>query len=171
MPSAAYELSSRIKSVTIMYAVIETGGKQYKVGLGDRLKVEKLAVKEGESVDINRVLMVAEGDQVAFGKNASGQPVKAEVLGHGRGKKIKVFKKKRRKGYRRTQGHRQDYTEIRIVGIGDQVFEAVEAAPETIEEMEPIESSEQDSVENREIKDDRERKDITEKEEDGAKAE
>ena len=154
-----------------MYAVIETGGKQYKVGLGDRLKVEKLAVKEGESVDISRVLMITEGDQITFGKNASDKPVKAKVLGHGRGKKIKVFKKKRRKGYRRTQGHRQDFTEIEIIGIGDQVFEAFEAVPESIQEVEQVEASEQGPVETQETRDEGAEESTTEKEEDGAKAE
>jgi len=154
-----------------MYAVIETGGKQYKVGLGDRLKVEKLAVKEGESVEINRVLMIAEGDQITFGKNASDQPVKANVLGHGRGKKIKVFKKKRRKGYRRTQGHRQDFTEIEIVGIGNHEFVAYEAVPEPVQKTEKVEASEQDPVETQETKDHSEKESSTQKEENGAKAE
>ncbi|MCY4274692.1 MAG: 50S ribosomal protein L21, partial [Gammaproteobacteria bacterium] len=87
-----------------MYAVIETGGKQYKVGLGDRLKVEKLAAKEGDSIDIGRVLMIAEADQITFGKNASDKPVKAQVLGTGYRKKMKVFKKNPRRGIRRPQG-------------------------------------------------------------------
>jgi len=140
-----------------MYAVIETGGKQYKVGLGDRLKVEKLAAKEGDSIDIGRVLMIAEADQITFGKNASDKPVKAQVLGHGRRKKMKVFKKKRRKGYRRTQGHRQDYTELRIIGIGSEILDTQETVlnvEETVvaanEEVELPESNQQDDLENKE---------------------
>ncbi len=125
-----------------MYAVIETGGKQYKVGLGDRLKVEKLAAKEGDSIDIGRVLMIAEGEKITTGKNAADQPVKAEVLGHGRRKKIKVFKKKRRKGYRRTQGHRQDYTELQIVGIGNEILEAKETVPDTRETVGEVDQEE-----------------------------
>ena len=100
-----------------MYAVIETGGKQYKVAVGDRLKVEKLAVAEGASVELGRVLMVAEGERVTLGA-PTPTAVSATVLGHGRGDKIRVFKMKRRKNYRRTQGHRQSYTEIEITAIG-----------------------------------------------------
>lgn len=101
-----------------MYAVIETGGKQYKVAIGDRLKVEKLAVAEGDSVNLDRVLMIADGDQVSVGSPVLESPVIATVVGHGRAGKIKVFKMKRRKNYRRTQGHRQAFTELKITGIG-----------------------------------------------------
>lgn len=127
-----------------MYAVIETGGKQYKVALGDRLKVEKLAIEQGASFNIDRVLMIAEDEQILLGKEAAQQPVQAKVLGHGRNKKIKVFKKRRRKGYRRTQGHRQGFTEIEIVGISDQVHAAVETPSEiaeSAESEEPVEKS------------------------------
>ncbi len=106
-----------------MYAVIETGGKQYKVAVGDKLKVEKLTVAEGESMDLERVLMIADGDQVTIGtpllENQLENRVTATVVGHGRARKIKVFKMKRRKNYRRTQGHRQAFTEIEITGIGE----------------------------------------------------
>ncbi len=101
-----------------MYAVIKTGGKQYKVAVGDKLKVEKLAVAEGDSVNLERVLMVADGDQVTVGSTALENPVTATVVAHDRAGKIKVFKMKRRKNYRRTQGHRQSFTEIEITGIG-----------------------------------------------------
>ena len=100
-----------------MYAVIETGGKQYKVALGDKLKVEKLAAEAGASVR-PRVLLVANGGDVAAGAPAAKTEVSAKVLSHGRGEKIRVFKMKRRKGYRRTIGHRQSYTEIQITAIG-----------------------------------------------------
>lgn len=101
-----------------MYAVIETGGKQYKVAVGDRLKVEKLAAAEGASVELGRVLMVADGERVTVGSPTPEATVSATVLGHGRGDKIRVFKMKRRKNYRRTQGHRQSYTEIEITAVG-----------------------------------------------------
>ena len=101
-----------------MYAVIETGGKQYKVAIGDKLKVEKLAVAEGDSVSLGRVLMIADGDKVTVGSPVLESPVIATVVSHGRAGKIKVFKMKRRKNYRRTQGHRQSFTEIEITGIG-----------------------------------------------------
>ncbi len=102
-----------------MYAVIETGGKQYKIAVGDKLKVEKLVAEEGASVALPRVLMVAHGEQVQFGAPWLERAVSATVLAHGRGGKIRVFKMKRRKGYRRTQGHRQPYTEIQITAIGE----------------------------------------------------
>jgi large subunit ribosomal protein L21 len=101
-----------------MYAVIQSGGKQYRVAVGDRLRVEKLAAEEGATVEIDRVLMVADGADVTIGTpTVAEKPVTARVVGHGRGDKIKVFKRKRRKGYRRTQGHRQYYTELEIVSI------------------------------------------------------
>ncbi|MGI9310775.1 MAG: 50S ribosomal protein L21 [bacterium] len=103
-----------------MYAVIETGGKQYKVAVGDRLKVERLAAVEGDSVALSRVLMVAGDDGIALGAEAMAA-VSATVLGHGRGRKIRVFSMKRRKDSRRTLGHRQAYTEIEITAIGDSV--------------------------------------------------
>jgi len=102
-----------------MYAVIETGGKQYKVAVGDKLKVEKIPLAEGDSVSIDRVLMVSDGDEVTVGSPLVDRPVHATVLSHGKRRKIKVFKMKRRKNYRRTQGHRQSYTEIEITGIGN----------------------------------------------------
>lgn len=107
-----------------MYAVIESGGKQYKVAVGDKLKVEKLAAAEGDSVNLDRVLMIADGEDVTVGSPLLESPVVATVVGHGRNAKIKVFKMKRRKNYRRTQGHRQDFTEIQITSI------AGAAAPE-----------------------------------------
>lgn len=103
-----------------MYAVIKTGGKQYKVAIGDRLKVEKLTAEAGESVRLDRVLMVADGAKIEVGAPLVETAVSAKVLSHGRGTKIRVFKMKRRKDYRRTQGHRQYYTEIEITAIGDQ---------------------------------------------------
>ncbi|CAJ2377053.1 MAG: LSU ribosomal protein L21p [Arenicellales bacterium IbO2] len=113
-----------------MYAVIETGGKQYKVALGDKIKVEKLAVEAGASVR-PRVLLVANGGDVAAGAPAAKTEVSAKVLSHGRGEKIRVFKMKRRKGYRRTIGHRQSYTEIQITAIGGEKFTGKKPAKKT----------------------------------------
>lgn len=101
-----------------MYAVIRTGGKQYKVAAGGKLKVESLPAEVGSEIELNDVLMVADGDSVKVGTPVlAGASVKATVLAHGRGEKVMIFKMRRRKHYRKTQGHRQNYTEIRIDGI------------------------------------------------------
>ncbi len=98
-----------------MYAVIKTGGKQYRVAAGDKLKVEKLAGEIGSDVVIDKVLMLADGDKVTVGTPlVEGASVQATVVGHGRHDKVMIFKMRRRKHYRKTQGHRQDYTEIQI---------------------------------------------------------
>jgi len=98
-----------------MYAVIKTGGKQYKVSEGQTLRVEKLNAEAGSSVDLNEVLMVADGDDIKIGSPVlDGGKVTATVTAHGRGKKINIVKFRRRKHYRRQAGHRQDYTEIKI---------------------------------------------------------
>jgi large subunit ribosomal protein L21 len=99
-----------------MYAIIKTGGKQYRVTEGDTLRVEKLNV-EGNSVTFDQVLLVG-GDEVKIGAPlVEGASVSADILRQGRAKKIIVFKKKRRKGYHKKQGHRQAYTEVKITGI------------------------------------------------------
>jgi len=101
-----------------MYAVIKTGGKQYKVQKDETLKVEKLDVDLGEKIEFDQVLMVANNDDVKVGSPyVNGSKVVAEVLGHGRGKKIMVLKFRRRKQYLKRQGHRQDFTEIKITDI------------------------------------------------------
>ncbi|HEX8979379.1 MAG TPA: 50S ribosomal protein L21 [Parasulfuritortus sp.] len=101
-----------------MYAVIRTGGKQYKVAAGGKLKVETLPAEVGSEITIDDVLMVADGDDIKVGTPVvAGASVKATVLSHGRGDKVMIFKMRRRKHYRKTQGHRQNYTEIRIDGI------------------------------------------------------
>ena len=101
-----------------MYAVIKTGGKQYKVTPGDMLRVEKLEAKKGDTIELNDVYMVADGDTVNIGKpTVPNAKVTAEVLGDVRGEKILIFKHKRRKGYRNTNGHRQDYTTIKVKEI------------------------------------------------------
>ena len=101
-----------------MYAVLETGGKQYRVSPGDLVKVERLGGEPGSPVRFDRVLLVAEGDRVTVGTpTVAGVSVAGEVVGQGRGPKVIVFKFKRRKKYRRTQGHRQAQTTIRITAI------------------------------------------------------
>ncbi len=98
-----------------MYAVIETGGKQYRVNQGDVIKVEKLTVDVGQKVDFDRVLLVGEGSDVKVGNPlVDGASVSGTVVEQDRHRKIVVFKMKRRKGYRRKQGHRQDYTGVLI---------------------------------------------------------
>ena len=101
-----------------MYAVIETGGKQYRVTEGQYLKVEKLGLEEGASLEIDKVLMVANGDDLKIGTPyVAGGKVTAKVKSVGRGKKIRIIKFRRRKHSRTTQGHRQSFTEIEITGI------------------------------------------------------
>ena len=103
-----------------MYAVVETGGKQYRVAVGDKLMVEKLEVEEGAAIQLDRVLMVCENGKVEVGTPIlDGTSVGAKVLLQGRGEKIKVYKFKRRKKYRKTQGHRQYFTQLEITSIGD----------------------------------------------------
>ena len=98
-----------------MYAVIQTGGKQYRVKSGEQLKVELLAAEVGATVSFDRVLMLGEGDGVKVGAPfVSGAAVKATVVAQGRGEKIRIFKMRRRKHYAKTQGHRQGFTEVRI---------------------------------------------------------
>lgn len=101
-----------------MYAVIKTGGKQYRVAPGDVIEVELLDAKEGDEVALDDVLMFADGDQIKIGAPMlSGAKVTAKVKSHGRSDKVRIFKMRRRKNYRRTQGHRQHYTKIEIIGI------------------------------------------------------
>ena len=101
-----------------MFAVIKTGGKQYRVSPGDKLRVESLQVDEGEAFDLDHVLMVGEGADVTIGSPlVSGAVVSAKVLSHGRGKKIDIVKFRRRKHYRRQMGHRQGFTEIEITSV------------------------------------------------------
>jgi large subunit ribosomal protein L21 len=101
-----------------MYAVIKTGGKQYRVSEGETLHVEKLAGKPGDSVTFDEVLMVGGTDAAKIGKpTLKGASVKAEIIDQARDKKIIVFKFRRRKNYRRKQGHRQPFTAVKIVGI------------------------------------------------------
>ncbi|MCI0749897.1 MAG: 50S ribosomal protein L21 [Nevskiales bacterium] len=101
-----------------MFAVIKTGGKQYKVAPGEKLKVETLTADVGSTVSFDEVLMIADGDRHTIGVPVvRGGKVTAEVLGHGRGDKIRIIKHRRRKHYHKEQGHRQNYTEVRITEI------------------------------------------------------
>jgi large subunit ribosomal protein L21 len=101
-----------------MYAVIKTGGKQYKVAPGDVLKVEKLEAKKGDTVEIKDVFMIADGDKVSVGKpNLSSASVTVEIMGEVKGEKLIIFKHRRRKGYRNTNGHRQNYTTVKVMDI------------------------------------------------------
>ena len=101
-----------------MYAVIQTGGKQYRVAEGDNLKVEKIAADEGASVELDKVLMVADGEKVTVGRPyIEGGKVTATVKSHGRGKKVKIIKFRRRKNHLKHQGHRQWFTELTVTDI------------------------------------------------------
>ncbi|HFC53008.1 MAG TPA: 50S ribosomal protein L21 [Gammaproteobacteria bacterium] len=101
-----------------MYAVIQTGGKQYRVSEGSTLKVEKLGLDEGSSVEFDKVLMVADGDDIKVGAPyLDGCKVSATVTGTGRHRKIKIVKFRRRKHHRKQMGHRQHYTEVKITAI------------------------------------------------------
>ena len=101
-----------------MYAVIQTGGKQYKVTPGDVLKVEKLEAKKGDTIELKQVYMVSDGDKVSVGKpTLASAMVTAEVMGEEKGEKLLIFKHRRRKGFRKTNGHRQHYTTIKVKDI------------------------------------------------------
>ena len=101
-----------------MYAVIKTGGKQYRVTEGETLKVEKLELATGEAINFDEVLMVANGEVVKIGAPVvEGAKVNAEVVAHGRAKKVTIVKFRRRKHHRKQMGHRQWFTEIKITGI------------------------------------------------------
>ncbi len=101
-----------------MYAVVKTGGKQYKVAPGEKLKIEQIPADVGAQVTLDQVLMVGEGESVRVGQpTVSGVSVMATVVAHGRGEKVKIFKMRRRKHYQKHQGHRQNYTELIIDSI------------------------------------------------------
>ncbi|MBP9219133.1 MAG: 50S ribosomal protein L21 [Sterolibacterium sp.] len=101
-----------------MYAVIKTGGKQYRVAAGEKIKVEQIPADVGAEITLDQVLMVGEGESVKIGAPiVNGAKVTAKVIAHGRGPKVKIFKMRRRKHYQKHQGHRQNYTEIQISAI------------------------------------------------------
>jgi large subunit ribosomal protein L21 len=101
-----------------MYAVIKTGGKQYRVAPGESLKVESIEAEVGATISLVEVLMVANGDAITVGSpTVAGAVVKAEVVAHGRGDKIRIIKHRRRKHYHKEQGHRQNFTALKIMEI------------------------------------------------------
>jgi large subunit ribosomal protein L21 len=101
-----------------MYAVIKTGGKQYRVAAGEKIKVEQIPAAVGAEITLDHVLMVGEGDSVKIGSPlVAGAKVTATVIAQGRHPKVKIFKMRRRKHYQKHQGHRQNFTEIQISGI------------------------------------------------------
>ena len=102
-----------------MYAVIVSGGKQHRVEEGETLKLEKLNIEVGAIVDFDRVLLVVNGEDVKIGAPVvQGAKVSAEIVSHGRGKKVRIMKFKRRKHHMKQMGHRQWFTEVKITGIG-----------------------------------------------------
>ncbi len=101
-----------------MYAVIKTGGKQYRVTAGEKIKVEQIPADVGAEIVLDQVLVLGEGESVKIGTPLlAGAKVTAKVISHGRHPKVNIFKMRRRKHYRKSQGHRQNYTEIEIAGI------------------------------------------------------
>jgi len=118
MPFLALSRLGARRTESSMYAVIKTGGKQYRVSPGDRIRVETLDADEGASVDIEQVLAIGEGASVTVGEPLiSDASVSARVLAHGRGRKVEIIKFRRRKHHRKQMGHRQNYTELEITGI------------------------------------------------------
>ncbi len=127
---------SSLHSFLNMYAIIETGGKQVRVEPGSKIRVERLHAEVGENIQFDNVLLVADGAETVVGTpHVDDSPVCAKILEHGRGKKIRVIKLKRRKNYRRTYGHRQDYTELEILSIGS-VAQEPQASDHTAAEAE-----------------------------------
>lgn len=114
-----------------MYAVIESGGKQYRVAVGDRVRVESLKAEPGTQVQLRNVLLVADGDQVEIGSPYTGAVVSATVVEQGRAEKVRILKFRRRQNSRRHAGHRQNYTELEITGIGESSGAVSEATVET----------------------------------------
>jgi large subunit ribosomal protein L21 len=111
-----------------MFAVVRTGGKQYRVAAGDKIAVEKIAGEAGDSVTLGDVLLSGEGGNI---RAADGLTVTAEIIAQAKGEKVIVFKKRRRHNYRRKQGHRQQYTILRITAVGDQKAEQQPKAAST----------------------------------------
>jgi len=100
-----------------MYAVLVTGGKQYRVMKGETLRVEKLDAEAGKEVTFDNILMLGDGEGVTLGDALKGASVSAKIVGHGRADKVRIIKFRRRKHHMKRQGHRQHYTEIEITGI------------------------------------------------------
>jgi large subunit ribosomal protein L21 len=111
-----------------MFAVVRTGGKQYRVAAGDKIVVEKLAGEPGDTIKLSDILLAGEGSDL---KSTDGLTVAAEIIAQAKGDKVTVFKKRRRHNYRRKQGHRQQHTILKIVAIGDHKAEKKAAKPKT----------------------------------------
>lgn len=123
-----------------MYAVIESGGKQHRVTEGEVLRLEKLDAAAGDKVSFDKVLLLADGDKVTFGKPyVDGAAVAAEVVEQGRGDKVKIVKFRRRKHHQKEMGHRQYFTEVRITGIS--AAKAKKAAPKKAAKAEETEAA------------------------------
>ena len=115
-----------------MYALVKTGGKQYRVAKDDTILVERITAEEGEQVILDNVVMLGDGDKVTIGTPVvDGAGVSATVMRQTRGPKIIIFRRKRRKNHRRTQGHRQDLTLLKIVDIAEDVKKLAKATPNT----------------------------------------
>lgn len=119
-----------------MYAVIKTGGKQYRVVVGDKLKVESLNVEEGDKVVLDHVLMIGDGESITVGTPTLDSSVEATVVRNGRGKKLRIVKFRRRQNSRTRTGHRQNFTELEITAIGGKGI-AKKAAPKKVEAVAP----------------------------------
>lgn len=119
-----------------MYAVVKTGGKQYRVAVGDKLKVESLNANEGDKVTLDHVLMIGDGDKIEVGTPTLDKTVEATVLGNGRGKKLRIVKFRRRQNSRTRTGHRQNFTELEITAIGGKAA-AKKAAPKPAKAQAP----------------------------------
>ena len=105
-----------------MYAVVKTGGKQYRVAAGDKIKVEQIAADVGQEIVLEQVVAVFDGDTVKLGTPlVAGASVKAKVLAHGKHDKVRIFKMRRRKHYQKRQGHRQNYTELFIAQVSSEL--------------------------------------------------
>jgi large subunit ribosomal protein L21 len=115
-----------------MYAVIKTGGKQYRVVVGDKLKVESLNVEEGDKVVLDHVLMIGDGDSITVGTPTLDSSVEATVVRNGRGKKLRIVKFRRRQNSRTRTGHRQNFTELEITAIGGKGTAKKAAAPKKV---------------------------------------
>ena len=113
-----------------MYAVIETGGKQYRVTQGDVICVEKLRAEVGEKIEFDKVLILGDGDQIEVGKPYLNSVVTGNVVENGKGDKVIIFKYKSKKDYRKKQGHRQPFTKVEITGLGGAATAKTEAAAE-----------------------------------------
>ena len=124
-----------------MYAVIKTGGKQYKVAAGEKIKVETIPADIGAEITIDQVLAVGADGQFSAGSPLlSGATVSATVLAHGRHDKVRIFKMRRRKHYQKRQGHRQNYTQLFISGITSELGSVTAEAPASKQSVQPTEA-------------------------------